>query len=74
MAEPIDYRPPMANQPAGQQVPVYSGASPGVSGAILDMVRAIAGALSPRALVQRGQNVDQQVNQAQGLGNQLAGQ
>jgi hypothetical protein len=76
--------PPALVQPQGQVqyvpaangmgvVPSRSGAaSPGFSGAILDAIRAIAGAVAPRGLVQRPQAVRAAVAQGEGgLGDQL---
>lgn len=74
MADPIDFRAPMPNQSQGQQVPVYSQASPGVGGAIQDAIKALAMALSPKALTQRRANIDQQVSQADPAANTLGNQ
>lgn len=71
MADPIDHR----YNAAGQPVPVYSQASPGFGGAIMDAIKALVGATAPRSIVQRKANIDQQVSQADpssgSLGNQF---
>lgn len=46
--------------------PSSSPGSPGISGAILDAVAALAKAFAPKALSQRGQKVDQAVDRASG--------
>lgn len=61
--QPTQAPPPVQAAPqqgAGQ------GASPGFAGAILDAIKAIAGAVAPRAIVQRRQAVDGVVDQAAG--------
>ena len=60
---------PQAGQPPPpMQVPPQAGAgqqaSPGVSGAILDAIRAIAGALGPKAVTQRKSAVNNAVDDA----------
>jgi hypothetical protein len=60
---------PMAPPPGA---PVQRQATPGFSGAILDAVKAIAQALAPKSITQRGQVVDQAVNRDSGaLGDQF---
>ena len=58
----------------GRMIPSRSGAaSPGFSGAILDAIRAIAGAAAPRSMVHRPQVIQGAVAQGEGgLGDQLA--
>lgn len=73
MAEPAYYR----DDGKGGQVPVYSQATPGFAGALLDAIRSMAGAVAPRSIVQRrpliNQAVDQpsQSPQTTDLGNQF---
>lgn len=70
MADPTDYR----YNAQGQPVPSYNQATPGFSGAILDFVRALAGAMAPRSVTQRRANIEQQTNAASdpnSLGNQF---
>ena len=60
---------PQAGQPPPpMQVPPQVGAgqqaSPGVSGAILDAIKAIAGALAPKGLTQRKATIDNAVDDA----------
>lgn len=56
---------------------VHSAGSPGVGGAIHDMIAALAQAFAPRAITQRSQKINQDVDQASGapqtsdLGNQF---
>jgi len=63
----------MADQPS----PRYNVATPGVSGAISDAVRALALRFAPRAIVQRRGAINQAVDQASDspqttdLGNQF---
>jgi hypothetical protein len=55
-------------------VPSRTGAaSPGFSGAILDLVRSLAQSFAPRGIVQRPQAIQSAVNAPQGLGDELAG-
>jgi hypothetical protein len=42
----------------------HSNASPGVSGAISDMVKALAQAFAPKSITQRGAKVAQAIDQA----------
>ena len=60
--QPYDYR-PGAN---GQQVPMYNNATPGLSGAILDAVRALAMALAPKSVTQLVPRHKTQEQQAEG--------
>jgi hypothetical protein len=57
-------------------IPSYNGASPGMGGAIMDAVRALAMALGPKAITQQKGRMNQQEvaqgSQSQsGLGNQF---
>jgi len=61
--QPYDYR-PGAN---GQQIPMYNNATPGLSGAILDAVRALSMALAPRSIVQAPVRRKMQEAQAEGV-------
>jgi hypothetical protein len=61
--QPVDYRP----GPGGQQIPVYSQASPGIGGAIMDAIRALAGALGPKSITQAPARMKQQEQQAGSL-------
>lgn len=71
--QPIDTRP----GPNGTQIPIYQQSTPGFGGALLDIIKAISGAVAPRGLTQRGQKIDQAVDQASNspqttdLGNQF---
>ncbi len=48
--------------------------TPGFSGAIVALMRALASSYAPRPIVQRQQNIDGAVNQADPLGQQFPGQ
>lgn len=66
-------QPPMAAPGAPQAAPpvqVHSG-TPGFSGAILDAIRALAQAFAPKSLTQAKARTDQNVNKAEGLGDQF---
>lgn len=67
---------PQATQPPPPQQapPGASTASPGVAGAIRDMIAALAQAFAPKGITQAGKKINQQVNQADpppGLGNEF---
>lgn len=55
---------------AAPPVQVHSG-TPGFSGAILDAIRALAQAFAPKSLTQAKARTDQNVNKAEGLGDQF---
>lgn len=62
--------------PGGGQMPSRSGAaSPGFSGAILDLLRSLSQNFAPRSMTQRPQVINQAVDGSQGapqgLGDQL---
>lgn len=59
---PVYYR----QGPGGQQVPVYNNASPGVGGAIMDAIRALAMAVGPKSITQAPARMKQQQAQAEG--------
>jgi hypothetical protein len=52
--------------PPAPPVQGQTPASPGVAGAISDMIGALAKAFAPKAITQRGKRIDQAVNEASG--------
>lgn len=63
MSDPVSY---YTQNPQGQPIPVRQTGTPGVSGAIQDMIAALAKAFAPRSIVQRQQSIDQSVGQNDG--------
>jgi hypothetical protein len=74
MADPTGYFP---DGHGGKMIPSYNTATPGVGGAIGDAIKALARALAPKSITQRGAQLQQQEQQATGqappqqLGNQF---
>lgn len=66
MAEPVDYVP----GPNGQMIPHYQQASPGIGGAIQDLLRVLLPALAPRSVTQIRPRTNQAITQSEGGGGQ----
>ena len=61
--------------PPGQPMPAqptnYQTGTPGFSGALMDMIKALASSLGPKSITQHKSQLNQQEQQAQGLGNEF---
>lgn len=64
--QPVDYVP----GPNGEPIPHYNNATPGVGGAIQDLIRVLAQAFAPRGITQAGPRREQAISQAVGGGGQ----
>ena len=49
----------------------YQTGTPGFSGALMDMIKALASSLGPKSITQHKSQLNQQEQQAQGLGNEF---
>lgn len=62
MPDPV--QPAYVTQDAnGNQVPTYNQATPGFGGALLDAIRAMAGAVAPKSITQRKAKINQAIDQ-----------
>ncbi len=61
-SQPVDYRP----GPNGEQIPIYNNATPGIGGAIMDAVKALAMAFAPKSITQAPARMKQQEATASG--------
>lgn len=59
------------SQPTPAQPTNYQTGTPGFSGALMDIIKALVTSLGPKSVTQRRPQLQAQEQQAQGLGNEL---